>query len=435
MSLIEELQARYEDSDSPCLISRTSSLRPSEVLITDEAVDDFVKAGDVVALIGEFDAPSIRRMLTIISNKAIYVPLTEATKPQHEYFFEAAMVDVVVREDGTMTRLRESHADHPMLNELRDLGHAGLVLFSSGITGLPKAILHDFDKFLVRFRTPRKTFRMLNFLLFDHIGGVNTMFHTLFNKGVVIMPSGRTVTNILQDIIDFDVEVLPTTPTFLRMMLLDGSIEEMELPSLKLITYGTERMDESSLKRITKALPNVDFRQTFGMSELGIMRVKSVARDSLWMHVGGEGIETKIVDGVLKIRAQNKMIGYLNAESPFDDEGWYDSKDIVEQRDDGSIRVVGRTTEWINIGGEKVLPEVIENAALQHPDVMFAHAKGRPNPITGMHAELTCQLVEGSETSRKDLKIWMRDKLPSAFLPQKIRIGEVGVNHRFKKMG
>ncbi|WP_409433222.1 ANL family adenylate-forming protein [Litorimonas sp. RW-G-Af-16] len=435
MSLIEELQARYEDSDSPCLISRTSSLRPSEVLITDEAVDDFVKAGDVVALIGEFDAPSIRRMLTIISNKAIYVPLTEATKPQHEYFFEAAMVDVVVREDGTMTRLRESHADHPMLNELRDLGHAGLVLFSSGTTGLPKAILHDFDKFLVRFRTPRKTFRMLNFLLFDHIGGVNTMFHTLFNKGVVIMPSGRTVTNILQDIIDFDVEVLPTTPTFLRMMLLDGSIEEMELPSLKLITYGTERMDESSLKRITKALPNVDFRQTFGMSELGIMRVKSVARDSLWMHVGGEGIETKIVDGVLKIRAQNKMIGYLNAESPFDDEGWYDSKDIVEQRDDGSIRVVGRTTEWINIGGEKVLPEVIENAALQHPDVMFAHAKGRPNPITGMHAELTCQLVEGSETSRKDLKIWMRDKLPSAFLPQKIRIGEVGVNHRFKKMG
>lgn len=435
MSLIDELRERYQDSDEPCLISRTSSLRPSEVLVTDEDVDEFVNAGDVVALIGEFDAPSIRRMLTIISNKAIYVPLTAATTPQHEYFFDAAKVDVVIRADGSMTRLREHHADHPMLNSLRELNHAGLVLFSSGTTGQPKAILHDFDKFLVRFRTPRKTFRMLNFLLFDHIGGVNTMFHTLFNKGVVIMPSGRTVTGIIQDIFDFDVEVLPTTPTFLRMMLLDGSIEDIELPSLKLITYGTERMEESSLQRITKVLPNVDFRQTFGMSELGIMRVKSVARDSLWMHVGGEGIETKIVDGVLKIRAVNKMVGYLNAESPFDEEGWYDSKDIVENRDDGAIRVVGRTTEWINIGGEKVLPEVIENAALQHPDVLFAYAKGKPNPITGMHAELTCQLVESSETTRKELKLWMREKLPSAFLPQRIRVGEVGVNHRFKKMG
>lgn len=435
MSLVDELRELYLDSDEPCLISRTSSLRPSEVLVTDKAIEDAVNPGDVVALIGEFDAPSIRRMLTIISNKAIYVPLTAATAPQHDYFFEAAMVDVVVRQDGTITRIREHQADHPMLNELRDLKHAGLVLFSSGTTGQPKAIVHDFDKFLVRFRTPRKTFRMLNFLLFDHIGGVNTMFHTLFNKGVVIMPSSRTVTQILADIVDFEVEVLPTTPTFLRMMLLDGSIQDMDLPSLKLITYGTERMDESSLSRITKALPNVDFRQTFGMSELGIMRVKSVARDSLWMHVGGEGIETKIVDGVLKIRAANKMIGYLNAESPFDQDGWYDSKDIVESREDGSIRVVGRTTEWINIGGEKILPEVIENAALEHPEVMFAHAKGQPNPITGMHAVLTCQLVEGSSITRKDIKMWIREKLPKAFIPQKIKIGEVGVNHRFKKMG
>jgi acyl-coenzyme A synthetase/AMP-(fatty) acid ligase len=398
-------------------------------------LNGFIKAGDVVALIGEFDAQSIRRMLTIISKKAIYMPLTAATQTQHSYFLDAGMVDVVVFSDGSISRVKKEQSRHPMLDELRNKNHAGLILFSSGTTGQPKAILHDFDNFLVRFRTPRKTFRMLNFLLFDHIGGVNTMFHTLFNKGVVIMPSGRTVSAIIDDIVDFDVEVLPTTPTFLRMMLLDGRIMDMKLPSLKLITYGTERMDETSLKRLSLALPNVDFRQTYGMSELGIMRVKSISRDSLWMNVGGEGIETKVVDSVLKIRAKNKMIGYLNAPSPFDEEGWYDSKDLVEENSDGAIRVVGRTTEWINIGGEKVLPEVIENAALSHPEVLLAHAKGEPNPITGMHGSLTCQLVNGSTCTRKDIKIWLKTLLPASFVPQKIKIGDVGVNHRFKKMG
>mgnify|MGYP001953413212 CR=1 FL=1 len=148
-----------------------------------------------------------------------------------------------------------------------------------------------------------------------------------------------------------------------------------------------------------------------------------------------EIIPKKIIDNVLKIRAKNKMIGYLNAPSPFDKDGWYDSKDIVESQGDGSIRIVGRTTEWINIGGEKVLPEVIENAALEHPEIMFAHAKGKPNPITGMHAELTCQTADGSDIKKSDVKAWLRERLPSAFMPQRMKGGTVEINHRFKKMG
>jgi len=46
-------------------------------------------------------------------------------------------------------------------------------------------------------------------------------------------------------------------------------------------------MDQPTLDELCKLLPSVDFRQTFGMSELGIVRVKSEARDSLFMKVGG----------------------------------------------------------------------------------------------------------------------------------------------------
>lgn len=432
VSLFDELRARYATSNDPCIISRDGELRPRDVLHLDEQLAEAINPGDVVALIGDFDALSIRRMLTIIDGKCIYVPLTMDTLPQHTYFFEAAMVDVVVGPEG-IRRIRDSQAKHPMLDEVRSLGHPGLVLFSSGTTGNPKAILHDFQKFLVRFRTPRPTLKTLNFLLFDHIGGVNTLFHTLYNKGSVVFPTSRKVGDIIKDIDDFGVELLPTTPTFLRMMLISELLEQNKLDTLKLITYGTERMDQPSLDRLTKLLPHVDFRQTYGMSELGILRVKSVAPDSLWMHVGGEGIELKIVDGVLKIRAENKMVGYLNADSPFDAEGWYDSKDLVEQREDGSIRVVGRISDWINIGGEKVLPEVVEKAALESEYVVHAKAEGAQNPITGQHIELSLQLKEDVSISKREMKQFLSERLPSAFMPQRIRFDKVKVNHRFKK--
>ena len=107
--------------------------------------------------------------------------------------------------------------------------------------------------------------------MFDHIGGLNTLFHTLFNEGQVIIPYARNVSDIINDIDDYKVELLPTTPTFLRMLIMDGQINLNRLKSLKIITYGSEMMDENTLLRLNKLLPNVKFKQTYGMSEISIL--------------------------------------------------------------------------------------------------------------------------------------------------------------------
>jgi acyl-CoA synthetase (AMP-forming)/AMP-acid ligase II len=337
-------------------------------------------------------------------------------------------------EDGrAVERRRRPRSPHPLLTQLRSQSHAGLVLFSSGTTGRPKAILHDLSKFLVRFRTPRPTLRTINFLLFDHIGGINTLLHTLFNKGTVIAPSGRTPEAIVDDIARHDVELLPTTPTFLRMLLLSGLLEQRRLPCLQIVTYGTERMDESTLTRLCALLPQVDFRQTYGMSELGIMRVKSEARDSLWIQVGGEGVQTKVVDGVLHIKSEHRMLGYLNAPSPFVD-GWHNTGDLVEQKGD-FVKIVGRTSQVINVGGLKVLPSEIERVALLHPAVVRAKAGGAPNPITGEHIEVTCEPRALANLTRGDLRVHFRQHLPEGLQPHRIRVDAVAVNHRFKQEG
>ena len=430
MTIIAQLRERWEDATHPFLIHPTRNLYCNDVLKDDTIDLSSIQSGDVVALIGDFEPQSIAALLRLIDKGAIIVPLTMDTHTQHLYFFEQAGVNKVLR-NGVVSNIGD-RVSHPLTDTLREKRHAGLVLYSTGTTGKPKAILHDLTRFLKRFETPRPTLRTLSFLLFDHIGGLNTLLHTLYNNGVVVTPTARTVDAVLKTCAEHRVQVLPTTPTFLRMMLMSGKVPSDVPDTLRIITYGTERMDQPTLNELCALLPNVDFRQTFGMSELGIVRVKSKARDSLYMRIGGEGVETVVVGSVLQIRSENRMLGYLNAESPFDNEGWYDTKDVVEERE-GFYKVVGRQTEVINVGGQKFMASEAESAAMQVEGVEFAKVEAKANPLTGQHIEISLSVIEGGNVDSKEIKDQLAMRLPSHMIPSRIRIAPVAVSHRFKR--
>jgi long-chain acyl-CoA synthetase len=430
MKLLERLNQIWEGIDCPFLIHNGKELKFSQFASQNPVDLSLVKPGDVVAIIGDFDPTSILTLLRLIDIGVIVVPMTAETAHEHEYFYESAYVDVIIA-NGEVQR-RQHTGSHELIQLLRDKFHGGLVLFSTGTTGRPKAILHDLTFFLKRFETPRPALRTINFLLFDHIGGINTLLHTLFNKGVVIVSDDRTVDSILSTCLKHAVEVLPTTPTFLRMMLMSGAVPTKVPSCLKIITYGTERMDQPTLSEFCKLLPNVDFRQTFGMSELGIVRVKSVARDSLFMKIGGEGVETRVVDNVLQIRSQSRMLGYLNAPSPFDAEGWYDTKDIVEE-ENGCYKIVGRISDVINVGGLKFMASEVERVALNYPHVSLVKAYAKQNPITGQHVELTVEPTKEGLVDKDSLMIYLKSKLLPHMVPKRLRIEAVSVGHRFKR--
>lgn len=432
-ALVDEILARQADPTRPFLVSAAGDLSFADIVAARGPDLSAIAPGDVVALVGDFDPDSVATLLRLIDLRAVIVPLTRQTVADHAYFHDAAHVNAVI-DGGVVTRRSQQGLDHPMLAELRGRGHAGLVLFSSGTTGRPKAILHDFAPFLARFRTPREALVTMSFLMFDHIGGINTLLHTLFNNGRIVVPSKRTAEAVVAEILALGVELLPTTPTFLRMALMSGLLSRLDGSKLRVVTYGTERMDEPTLLRLCEALPAVDFRQTYGMSELGILRVKSEARDSLFMMVGGEGVETRVrADAVLEIRALNRMIGYLNAPSPFSADGWYDTRDVVEAKG-GFIRVTGRTSDVINVGGQKILPGEIERVALLHPAVELAAASGGRNPITGEHIEVTVQLRPGESLTREEMMRHFRAHLPQGLHPHRVRFEDVAVGHRFKRL-
>jgi acyl-CoA synthetase (AMP-forming)/AMP-acid ligase II len=162
------------------------------------------------------------------------------------------------------------------------------------------------------------------------------------------------------------------------------------------------------------------------------VRVKSEARDSLYMKVGGEGVETIVVDSVLQIRSSSRMLGYLNAPSPFDAEDWYDTKDVVEVKDD-YYKVTGRISDVINVGGLKFMASEVERVVLEFPNVSLVKASPKPNPITGQHVELLVQATSEGAVDNIALLDFLKHRLQPHMVPKRIRIEAVVIGHRFKK--
>jgi long-chain acyl-CoA synthetase len=432
MSISEFLKKKWMNNTSAFLIKDSDEVFFSDIEAINTDYLHPIESGDVVALIGDFDAHSIAALFFLFDLKTIVVPLTKLTQIEHEYFFESAKVQWIVQ-DNELKKISEKNSD-PLLSILRESNDPGLILFSTGSTGKPKAVLHNFRTFIERFYTTRPATRTLAFLLFDHIGGLNTLFHTLFNEGTVISTSDRSIENVLKICRENRVETLPTTPTFLRMMLISGYINDSFPSDINLITYGTERMDEQTLIQISALLPNVDFRQTYGLSELGIMRIKSHSRSSLFMKIGGEGFEYKILDNELWILAKNRMLGYLNADSPFDENGWYNTHDLVEMNSSGEIRIIGRNSDLVNVGGLKFRIEEVERVALSFQGILFAKGLKVANPFTGEHVELLVEPKSQDSFDLEDFKKFLSRNLVNHMIPRRVRVGGVKIGHRFKQI-
>lgn len=430
MNFIQKLKSIRGDIDKPFLIDKTGPIYFRDLEVEKHADISAISPGDVVALVGDVDAVTITNLLKLIELKAIIVPLTKDTAAQHHELQKQVGAKFCV--NGLNVTKLQNRLNHILLSDLKDSGRGGLILFSSGTTGKPKAILHDLTVFLKRFETPRASLRTVNFLLFDHIGGLNTLFHTLFNSGTIISPKSRNVDDVLEACDVHKAELLPTTPTFLRLLLLSGNLENRWPASVKLVTYGTEKMDQITLDMLCKHLPGVDFRQTYGMSELGILRIKSEKRNSLFMKIGGEGVQTRVKDGVLEIKSENRMLGYLNSPDPFDEDGWYNTKDTVTVYKD-YYRIDGRTTDLINVGGLKFNAHDVERVAYTFEGVEFVKVKGVENPITGQHVEMIVQLDASLEFDASEFKSFLSKKLASHMVPRRISYGKVEINHRFKR--
>ncbi len=441
LEFIDRVAAENPDADAIAWRDEGYSyrwLRRRWHALREELRDHAVAPGTVVMLEADFSPNSVALLLALIEAGSIVVPLTSALAAKRREFAEIAQWELEIsidEDDQAVFRDRDRRADHPVYDQLRASRHPGLVLFSSGSTGASKAAVHDLVRLLEKFKARRHRLRTLSFLLFDHIGGFNTLLYTLANGGCLITVRERSPDAVLEAVARHRVELLPTSPTFINLILLSEAFRRHSLSSLKIVTYGTEPMPLSTLQRFYRLFPEIRLLQTYGLSEIGILRSQSKSADSLWLRLGGEGFETRVVDGLLEIKAASAMLGYLNAPSPFTEDGWFATGDAVEV-DGEFFRILGRASEIINVGGQKVYPAEVESVIQEMDNVRDVTVRGEKNPITG---EIVCARVtpwedEPEKVFARRLKRFCSERLERYKVPVKVSLtGEVQYGMRFKR--
>ncbi|NTS75374.1 long-chain fatty acid--CoA ligase [Catenovulum sp. SM1970] len=406
-------------------------------------IDSDIEHGHVVMVEADYSPSSIALLIALIEYQAIIVPITDSVSHKKEEFIETAQAEYLIQiaaDDSCQFTSLNQNAEHDCFSKLRSEKVPGLILFSSGSTGKSKAAVHDLAKLLEKYKVPRHALRAITFLLYDHIGGVNTLLYTLSNAGCVITVADRKPDTVLAAVDKFSADLLPTSPTFINLILISEAYQRHQLTSLKTVTYGTEPMPESTLLRFNKQFPHIKLLQTYGLSELGILRSKSKDNDSLWVKIGGEGFETRVTgDNILEIKAYSGMLGYLNAPSPYTEDGWFHTGDQVEV-DGEYMRILGRKSEIINVGGQKVYPAEVESVLQQLDFIAESEVYGEKNALLGnvVCAKLrlnTLAAEQDKKTLKRQIKQHCSQSLESFQVPAKFKFDDSEqFSPRFKKM-
>ena len=122
--------------------------------------------------------------------------------------------------------------------------------------------------------------------------------------------------------------------------------------------------------------------------------------------------------------------------SSFNDHDWFNTGDLVEELNDGYIRIKGRSKDVINVGGERVLPIEVESVVLELKEVRDCLAYGKQNAITGQIVAVQVVLKQNINSGRVKgiIRSHCKEYLDVYKVPVKIEfVNKIDYNNRFKK--
>lgn len=392
----------------------------------------------VVVILGDYSFYNVALFFALYENKNIIVPITSNIKKVQDDFIKESFCQTIIKTDekNLLIQNLKTIFSHNMIDNLREKNSSGLILFSSGSTGKPKAMVHNLDTLIDSFKDKKeKSMNMLVFLMFDHIGGLNTVFNALCMGACLIIPKIKDAKTICEVIEKYKIMVLPSSPTFLNLILISQEYKNYDLSSLRMITYGTETMPQSLLLKLKEVFPKVKFLQTFGTSETGISTTSSKSSNSLFIKLEDINGEYKIVENELWLRSKTQVLGYLNASmDSFTSDGWFKTGDLVEV-DGEYIKIIGRAKEVINVGGQKVLPAEVESVILSIEEISDCMVYAEKNAITGQTVVCDVVLNKNIENIKKRVRVFCKDRLDAYKIPTKVNVvDKTNFSDRFKKI-
>ncbi len=288
-----------------------------------------------------------------------------------------------------------------------------VTLESSGTTGTPKRLRHDFARLRGRLRgAAEEGARWL--LTYDPgaFAGLQVMLTAAAAGALLVaVPSSGagTIAALAQAARRHAVTHISGTPSFWRAFLM--ALGGTDLP-LAAVTLGGEAADQSLLDRLAEQFPKARLRHIYASTEAGALFAVADGRagfPTAWLDAAPDGLALRIADGVLEVRSPRAAPGAVDAD------GWLSTGDLVECRDD-RVLFAGRFDGLVNVGGVKVSPETVERRLLAVDGVADAAVVAVPSPITGHLLTATIVPVPGADDAalRVALRAATADLPPAA---------------------
>jgi len=267
------------------------------------------------------------------------------------------------------------------------------VMFTSGTTSLPKAVLTTQENILFVTRTLIELAQMREgaereviLLPLGSTGGLGH-FHAslLLGNSLRLFPGFYSTMNdqgigVLLDCIEEEgaTGVLLTPSLITRMLTYHKERLKIAGKTLRYSLANVTPMRKEIIEALLELLPNLRFCTYYGSTEASRSIVNICRESGEFLHLSGkasQGVEIKLHnqngegEGEIYIRGGNVMLGYLHSQESSFDDGWFQSGDMGRIDKNGFISVLGRIKETISIDGMKLFPMEIENVLSSHENV------------------------------------------------------------------
>jgi len=251
-----------------------------------------------------------------------------------------------------------------------------LGLYTSGTTGRPKKVYHTFENLTRNVKTGDRFKENIWAFAYNptHIAGVQVFFQALLNGNPIIYIFDLNIKKIPQLMIKYRITNISATPTFYRNII---SVIDKSINSVKRVTFGGEKFDPTLENKLKTIFPNAKIVNIYASTEAGSL-----------LSSRGEFFEIpKDKETLFKIAEDGELLIHESllgeSESIKIENGWYHTGDIVELIEKNKIKIVGRKTEMINVGGYKVNPHEVEEEIKKIPGVVDAYVYSKKNRMTG----------------------------------------------------
>jgi acyl-CoA synthetase (AMP-forming)/AMP-acid ligase II len=362
-----------------------------------EIVYALVDSGSVLLLVDDALLPLVERIRHDVTSLKNVIYCGEAAAPRGILDYEA----LIARAEPVSDAWRRGE----------DL--AG-IFYTGGTTGRPKGVMLSHTNLCISAQAllaegvARRGESYLHAAPMFHLADIGiALTNWIAGNTHVIIPAFNPPA-VVEAIERKRVSTVLLVPTMIQLLVdyLDNE-PPRDLKSLETVVYGASPISETLLERSMIALPQVDFIQAYGMTELAplatinlphhgrrehgsIGKSRSAGRaccctEVLVVNERGNEVPRGTV-GEVVVRGPNVMRGYWNKPAETAAalrDGWMHTGDGAYMDDDGFIFVVDRLKDMIITGGENVYSVEVENALAQHSAVAACAVIGIPNAKWG----------------------------------------------------